>query len=478
MSSDELPEAVAPEAPAAVPAAAPSPPASERDDITLLRQHLRKTERPWHLGIRTLIFAVSLGAFIWTMRDNGPLGIGVIVGVLLLHELGHFAAMKAFGYRDMKMFFIPFFGAAVSGKPSNPNGWQAGVVSLAGPVPGLVLGAALLPFVGESRWQAVAVISLVFVNGLNLLPFVPLDGGRLLGTVLFSRHVALEMLAAIAGAIGLVVYVFDVSGGGMAFAIGAMSSLMINRLQFLNALGPLRAAPLDLSGRTSELPEASLVALSTAAAKAQVGGGFLTVNSRASMVAALHEAAQLKPAPWKQSLVLFAAWAAAGWLALSTTEEIKNPSTRWRAVEAPDGLWTAQFPCRPTMARLPAPPGVTSLDQATCAIRSKGEFAVITGRLPVDFNHFDLDVDAAKAGMTGWVDESARLAKATIRRQTFITWQDHLTLETELDSPTSGPMVLRHIAFGDSIVVLVTANVKDDVLRRQFQDGVRLQARR
>ena len=35
---------------------------------------------------------------------------GLLVVVLLIHELGHLAAMRLFGFSDLRMFFIPFFG--------------------------------------------------------------------------------------------------------------------------------------------------------------------------------------------------------------------------------------------------------------------------------------------------------------------------------------------------------------------------------
>ena len=45
--------------------------------------------------------------------------LACLVIVLLIHEAGHFAGMKLFGYRDVRMFFLPFFGAAVSGRSVN-----------------------------------------------------------------------------------------------------------------------------------------------------------------------------------------------------------------------------------------------------------------------------------------------------------------------------------------------------------------------
>src|SRR5258706_5980780 len=67
-------------------------------------------------GSSGLLLVLSLGAFVLLQQDRRPTALLVLVGVLLFHELGHYLGMRAFGYGDVRMFFIPFFGAAVSGK--------------------------------------------------------------------------------------------------------------------------------------------------------------------------------------------------------------------------------------------------------------------------------------------------------------------------------------------------------------------------
>lgn len=57
-----------------------------------------------------IIFGLRAGFF-----EASWFGIGLILVVIFIHELGHFAGMKLAGYRHVKMFFIPLLGAAVSG---------------------------------------------------------------------------------------------------------------------------------------------------------------------------------------------------------------------------------------------------------------------------------------------------------------------------------------------------------------------------
>jgi hypothetical protein len=63
-----------------------------------------------------LLVSLALFVLVRQQQSGSPRGLVILVGVLLFHELGHYAGMRLFGYRDVRMFFIPFFGAAVSGK--------------------------------------------------------------------------------------------------------------------------------------------------------------------------------------------------------------------------------------------------------------------------------------------------------------------------------------------------------------------------
>ncbi len=157
--------------------------------------------RPPVVQQKTLLLVGTLVLFVAaSLRTGGNAfgrslsSLGIIVAVLFVHETGHFIGMRAFGYRDVRMFFIPFFGAAVAGKSRGIERWKQGVVLLLGPLPGIVVGAALLAFAGSAQSTLIGSIArtLVFVNAFNLLPVAPFDGGQLLQLVLFSRQRYLE----------------------------------------------------------------------------------------------------------------------------------------------------------------------------------------------------------------------------------------------------------------------------------------------
>jgi Zn-dependent protease len=112
-----------------------------------------------------------------------------VVVVIFVHEAGHYAGMKGFGYRDVKMFFIPLFGGGVSGEGFRAPEYQRAIVSLLGPVPGVLLGSALLLTwaFAPVPWLARFGLFFLALNLLNLLPVFPLDGGHFFEHILFRR---------------------------------------------------------------------------------------------------------------------------------------------------------------------------------------------------------------------------------------------------------------------------------------------------
>jgi Zn-dependent protease len=142
-----------------------------------------------------LLLVISMLVFTGAGKSNMSWGsLVVIVPILLFHELGHYLAMKGFGYRNLRMFFIPFFGAAVSGRSYNVAGWKKAIVSLMGPLPGIVLGGAIAVAGSVLHHPSMVGVGLmaVVINAVNLLPVLPLDGGWIWHALLFSRHHALD----------------------------------------------------------------------------------------------------------------------------------------------------------------------------------------------------------------------------------------------------------------------------------------------
>jgi Zn-dependent protease len=122
--------------------------------------------------------------------------------LLLLHELGHVFQLRREGVKASAPMFIPFLGAVISAKSLGDDAGAEARVGLAGPILGSI--ATLMPLgiwlaTGSHFWQALAFIGF-FINLFNLLPILPLDGGRAMA--------ALSPWVWLIGLVGLVAMVF------------------------------------------------------------------------------------------------------------------------------------------------------------------------------------------------------------------------------------------------------------------------------
>lgn len=176
----------------------------EYADVLVQLSALQNRQSGWRSALPILIVSLLLFALAGSSGRSSAYLL-ILIPVVLVHELGHFIAMRAFHYRNLRMFFIPFFGAAVSGSHFNVPGWKKVIVSLMGPVPGVLLGG-LLGGVGVALHNAVlikAAIVALILNGFNLLPVLPLDGGWVVHSLLFCRHHMLDTAFRVVAVMGL-----------------------------------------------------------------------------------------------------------------------------------------------------------------------------------------------------------------------------------------------------------------------------------
>jgi Zn-dependent protease len=118
----------------------------------------------------------------------------LIAFIVVLHELGHAAAMRMVGISVQGIYLIPFFGGAVVPKTAYRSQSQLGFIALMGPGFSLIPTLALvcLYYASGDTWLLHAAFMFAVINGLNLLPIYPLDGGLILNSLLssLSRHLA------------------------------------------------------------------------------------------------------------------------------------------------------------------------------------------------------------------------------------------------------------------------------------------------
>jgi Zn-dependent protease len=123
----------------------------------------------------SMLVSVAAYSLIWGWK----FAIG-FVALLFVHEMGHVFQLRREGIKASAPMFIPFLGAVIWSKSLGENALAEARVGLAGPVLGSLGAAALIPVAdatGNDLFRALAFTGF-FLNLFNLLPVVPLDGGR------------------------------------------------------------------------------------------------------------------------------------------------------------------------------------------------------------------------------------------------------------------------------------------------------------
>src|SRR3989442_6536006 len=126
------------------------------------------------------LFSMFVSAAVYVWIGGWWVGIGLVV-VLFVHEMGHVLEAKRQGLPVSAPLFVPFMGALITLREMPHNAWREAKLAIAGPLLGSA-GALALYIAGvayDSRpLKAIAFLGF-FINLFNLLPVVPLDGGRI-----------------------------------------------------------------------------------------------------------------------------------------------------------------------------------------------------------------------------------------------------------------------------------------------------------
>lgn len=201
------------------------------------------TIRNTELGVHPLVIAVAAGAAVL-----GQLTAFLqAVLALTLHELGHAMTAAAFGCRILSLEMQPFGGVArLTHMPASPQAELC--VSAAGPVVSLIAaGAAAVSAYLMPRSAAKLEPFLVYnlmLAGVNLLPALPLDGGRIARTLLERRgkpraaHLTASWMGVLTGAGMLGLSVYAAISGKLNATLPVMGLFLL-----LAAIRELAAAP-------------------------------------------------------------------------------------------------------------------------------------------------------------------------------------------------------------------------------------------
>jgi Zn-dependent protease len=155
------------------------------------------------LALFKLKFLLSLGAFVafyWALY-GARFGVG-FAALILVHELGHFIAIKRRGLPAEMPVFLPGLGAYVRWQALGVTIRTRSFVSLAGPLAGC-LGAAACAVLwyqtDDAFWIGLASLS-AMLNVLNLIPIWVLDGGQAILALNKSERIVLSAVAVLLAA--------------------------------------------------------------------------------------------------------------------------------------------------------------------------------------------------------------------------------------------------------------------------------------
>ena len=138
------------------------------------------TSRNWPEVAVSPGFLLLLGVLFWMDEGVGLLPWGLLA--CLLHELGHIAMAAVLGGR-VERLSLTAVGAELRISYASPLGYfQESLVALAGPAANLLAGG-LFSVLG---WGVAAALTLA-IGAFNLLPILPLDGGRVIHGLLSVR---------------------------------------------------------------------------------------------------------------------------------------------------------------------------------------------------------------------------------------------------------------------------------------------------
>ena len=132
-------------------------------------------------------------------RWHGLIFVMILFGCVVLHELGHSVVAQRFGVNVSEIVLYPIGGVARLERMPKPA--EEFWIALAGPAVNVVIalmiyiyltirhtGSSLVIFnlAGQFWWQSLLTFNLVMI-GFNMIPAFPMDGGRVLRSILAMR---------------------------------------------------------------------------------------------------------------------------------------------------------------------------------------------------------------------------------------------------------------------------------------------------
>jgi Zn-dependent protease/predicted transcriptional regulator len=169
----------------------------------------------------------------WAMGVAGAL---LFFLSIVLHELGHSIVARRFGVH-MRGITLFIFGGVAEMADEPPSAKAEFWVAIAGPIVSVVLGFLFLalsavpqPLPTAAVLNYLGIINLILVV-FNLIPAFPLDGGRVLRSIIWAitgnLHRATRITSLIGGGFGIVLIVLGIVRIAFGDFVGGIWSVLI-----------------------------------------------------------------------------------------------------------------------------------------------------------------------------------------------------------------------------------------------------------
>ena len=162
---------------------------------------------------------------------------------LAVHELAHLLVGRALGERFTQVELTPF-GGVITGNlgEGTQKGWRGALIAAAGPLGNacaiaLLTAPAVRGVIGEEPARQAALMNAVMM-GFNLLPALPLDGGRIvfsLGYFALGASKLIRLLSDLGVALGAALTVLSAFGYAR-YGLLNLSALIVGLYLIVSAL--------------------------------------------------------------------------------------------------------------------------------------------------------------------------------------------------------------------------------------------------
>lgn len=181
---------------------------------------------------------------------GGFIELITLFAIVLIHEMGHMSAALAFGIKVRSIQLLPFGGVVSIEDHGKLTPWKEIAIALAGPLQnGIMMGIGLTFMTvgfGDREFISYIVQGNMVIALFNLLPILPLDGGKILQALAsryFSYHWTLLWASRVSIVTSVVVVLYSLLPLVKGEGIIQLNILMIGIFLFYSNFVDYRNLP-------------------------------------------------------------------------------------------------------------------------------------------------------------------------------------------------------------------------------------------